>query len=279
MKRFVLGVGAQKAGTSWLRYYLGEQKFSNFGFTKEYHVFDSLHIPHFARFRKRSEEFVRGSLGAEELTKEQRKALYLHNFRVNTGSYFDFFTAKLRMKYVHLTGDITPSYASLPGEVFVSIRREFERRGVTVAPIFLMRDPVYRLQSMVRMKLRDRSIVPTHDQEIALMRQFQGTDEDRLRSNYHETLANLEMAFRRKEIYVQTYEQLFTPATVWQLRYFLKLPLGAAPFQEERNVSRTSNALTQQEYDEFRARYSEVYEGVARMTSLDIGKVWRYKGS
>ena len=35
---FVLGIGAQKAGTTWLYEYLKAQNHSNMGFTKEYHV-------------------------------------------------------------------------------------------------------------------------------------------------------------------------------------------------------------------------------------------------
>ena len=37
---FVLNVGAQKSGTSWLRQTLLKLKFANLGFMKEYHIWD-----------------------------------------------------------------------------------------------------------------------------------------------------------------------------------------------------------------------------------------------
>ncbi len=40
-KTFLLGVGAQKAGTTWLHRYLADSQQVVRGYRKEYHVFDS----------------------------------------------------------------------------------------------------------------------------------------------------------------------------------------------------------------------------------------------
>jgi hypothetical protein len=48
---FVLGVGAQKAGTSWLHRQLTKSPFVNMGFTKEYHVWDAIFCELAAEFR------------------------------------------------------------------------------------------------------------------------------------------------------------------------------------------------------------------------------------
>ena len=48
---FLLGVGAQKAGTSWLHDQLQRRNDVDFGFLKEYHVFDALELERFASFR------------------------------------------------------------------------------------------------------------------------------------------------------------------------------------------------------------------------------------
>ena len=42
-KDFILGVGCQKGATSWLRENLNKHKTCNFGFKKEYHLFDVLY--------------------------------------------------------------------------------------------------------------------------------------------------------------------------------------------------------------------------------------------
>ena len=42
-KDFILGVGCQKGATTWLRSQLNNHEASNFGFAKEYHVFDKFY--------------------------------------------------------------------------------------------------------------------------------------------------------------------------------------------------------------------------------------------
>ena len=51
-KIFVLGVGCQKGGTTWLYKQLIKSEAVNFGYTKEYHVFDTIYTPYL--FNKRS---------------------------------------------------------------------------------------------------------------------------------------------------------------------------------------------------------------------------------
>ena len=41
-KQFILGVGCQKGGTTWIYDQLSKLEQVNFGFKKEYHVFDTL---------------------------------------------------------------------------------------------------------------------------------------------------------------------------------------------------------------------------------------------
>ena len=47
---FVLGVGSQKAGTSWLHKQLDNNKNFNMGFTKEYHIWDAKFLPISSKF-------------------------------------------------------------------------------------------------------------------------------------------------------------------------------------------------------------------------------------
>ena len=42
-KDFILGVGCQKGATTWLRRQLNKHETCDFGFRKEYHVFDVLY--------------------------------------------------------------------------------------------------------------------------------------------------------------------------------------------------------------------------------------------
>jgi hypothetical protein len=42
---FVLGIGAQKAGSSWLHAQLNRRRDAEFGFLKEYHIHDARTLP------------------------------------------------------------------------------------------------------------------------------------------------------------------------------------------------------------------------------------------
>lgn len=47
---FLLGVGTQKSGTSWLYTQLQKSPETNMGLLKEYHIWDALFIDHFSHF-------------------------------------------------------------------------------------------------------------------------------------------------------------------------------------------------------------------------------------
>ena len=44
MKTFILGIGAQRCGTTWFYEYLSQYENFNGGFAKEYHIWDALDI-------------------------------------------------------------------------------------------------------------------------------------------------------------------------------------------------------------------------------------------
>ncbi|WP_238368022.1 sulfotransferase [Mesobacterium pallidum] len=277
MSQFILGVGGQKCGTTWLHYYLGTHKFVDFGFEKEYHIFDARTLPECEFFLenmvlKVATQMEGGLKGLRDSTH-----LYRLNFVANPQSYYDYFRSVLNAEGIKITGDITPSYAGLSIDTLRAIRRNFRRRGVEVRPVFLMRDPVYRLQSMVRMHFRDTKRKPTREDELAAMRKAQDSPGERMRANYQTTLENLYKVFGRDGVYVELYERLFDTPALDRLGQFLDVTLSEPPVDKEVNVSRTSNVLGQGEYAAFKSRYESVYDEVARMTGFPIDEFWRWK--
>jgi len=276
MKKFILGVGAQKSGTTWLHYFVSEQPFSDFGFRKEYHIFDAIEKPKkgfSARARKRAVLELQRGAGSEA----EAQAVWRMNFILNPESYFDYFTSRLRQDGVDLTGDITPSYAMLEQDVFERIDTEFRQRDVTVFPIFLMRDPVYRLQSMARMSLRGRAQAATKADEITKMERLLRQEGAVKRGQYPETIRTLYAVFGRERVHLDLYETVFTDAAARRLSDFLGLDLGPPPVSEKKNVSKTDNDLTEDEYWHFRERLGHVYEEVGELTDLDVDRHWKFR--
>lgn len=55
MKTFLLGVGCQKDGTTWVHDYLSTHRKVDMGFEKEYHIIDALHLRENTLIRQRTE--------------------------------------------------------------------------------------------------------------------------------------------------------------------------------------------------------------------------------
>ena len=146
-KTFLLGVGCQKGGTSWLHNYLSKHPNTNMGFAKEYHIFDALTIPACERHRdeKSRYSFVFKDMKYKLWPRRLLGVKLRREFYSDTGKYFDYFDRIAEPSDgVTLTGDITPSYAGLSPEVYKEIKDGAEARGFRVKVIFLMRDPVER---------------------------------------------------------------------------------------------------------------------------------------
>ena len=99
MKTFILGVGAQKCGTTWLYDQFKANKMVNMGFQKEYHILDSIENPkQHNRFR---EKYIQNALDLHEkvrlgknLSNKIRgyaKHYLMLSFIDNVENYFNYF--------------------------------------------------------------------------------------------------------------------------------------------------------------------------------------------
>lgn len=263
-KIFILGVGSQKGGTSWLHKQLSNNTCIDFGFRKEYHVFDAINTdrdlsdpndtePFGKKYRNsiiktilRAEED--GSLGINQARERgsRRRALQLA-FLDNINYYFDYFDYQyLKNPEVQAVGDITPSYALLKPETFQLIKRGLIKRGFTVKVFFLMRDPVERAWSMARMKKRNMSSnAQKKFDELKYLDSLEDNYSNR-KSRYEHTIQNLEKVFRKDDIYYDFYERLFTSKSQERLQEFLKLELNKFDTNEVVNASPKSESLPQE---------------------------------
>ncbi|KZR74356.1 hypothetical protein [Prochlorococcus marinus] len=93
----------------------------------------------------------------------------------------------------------------------MTIKREFTQRGIPVRPVFLMRDPIERVISSQRMKLRKRCQL-SPDEAIESLRSLvkKLPKQVSIRSNYVQTLGALDEAFGHENYFISFYETLFT---------------------------------------------------------------------
>jgi hypothetical protein len=271
---FLLGVGCQKGGTTWLFDYLQKHSDAVMGFRKEYHVLDAIHLPSCRMFVEAETACGRRVLDWFSRPRRDPADCTMLDFYADIENYFEYFRhLATRQPGVRLVGDMTPSYAGLPPEVFASVRQSLERRGFAVKALFLMRDPVDRVWSAVRM-MRRQSII-TGGSDAAWVRKFFRTPEFEFRTRYDETIRNLETAFSAEHLHFQFYEKLFSTGAIRAITDFLGLRFIEPNTKARSNASPKTEDLPgdlQRAIAEF---YAPVYDFcVARFGDNLIRKIW-----
>ena len=214
-RTFVLGVGAQKAGTTWLHAHLHASPECAAGFMKEYHVWDALDVAAMGHFRDQATKRARRAITrVERGLPGNANTLRLASFYVDPEAYFDYFELLLYRPGIRIATDITPSYSLVSADRLAAVRDGFARRGIRVVPVFLMREPAERIWSAVRMyQRRGRRDKPAEERVLEVYDQ----PAFELRTRYEHTMAALESVFGRENVFYALYERLFDDATVREL--------------------------------------------------------------
>lgn len=225
MKRtFLLGVGAQKAGTSWLYSLLEQSEQFAPGFTKEYHIWDVRTVPVFRPLRRRLRDI---RFGQRKHRRQDLRVWLMENLPTR---YFSYFDRLLAADGKTLTADITPAYSALDVATLRRIRAGIVARGMTFRCVFIMRDPVKRCLSAFNMHRNQGTGevmegVRLGAERTEAFRDYVVSDDARLRTAYEQTLRALGEALPAEETMVLIYEELFRPETITRLEEFLGIPL------------------------------------------------------
>lgn len=250
-KIFLLGVGAQKAGTTWLFDYLASSGHVAINHIKEYHIWDALEMVPSSRRRLITEEQAARDFGLK----------IRHFLQQSPENYFNYFPYIMEKQSKRITCDITPSYAALKQTTLEAIQQGFERRGVVTKAVFLIRDPVERIWSSARMK----SINYTGSAEVsdAQVLAHALTDETEVRTRYNETLMRLDSVFDAARVYVGLYEEMFEPQPLSALSAFCQVPVRPDLVEKKVNLSPKAKPLGEETKMRIAQHYRAVYDFVA----------------
>lgn len=256
-KIFMLGIGAQKAGTSWLHDYFKKRRDVFVPPVKELHHFDArfrsdLCSDFDRRFRERYEQF-RARDGKSRAAKQRLEILEARVRMIGDEGAYRAYFEKAVPKTCRIFGEITPAYSLLPEEGFRAIASQFPRTRL----IFLMRDPVDRLYSHLRMAERlDMLIGPAIEQFAAALKNPQYVE----RSEYHRTLANARRVFAPEDIFIGFYETFFCDAELARLCDFLGIPFKPGDYGTPVNVSPHETRLDAERIAMARKKLAPVYD-------------------
>ena len=278
MKTFLLGTGCQKGGTSWLFHYLKASPQYVSGFRKEYHVFDALDIPEQAY---RRDEVIEQAAAAVARGREggpvNAQVLHLASMYANPRFYYDYFAGLLLTRpQARVTADLTPAYGMLPAARLSEIRSEFAARGVRTVSVFLMRDPVDRVLSQVRMQVRRKADRFEDPIEQVLLRRHTRA-EYALRTQYHHTIAALDEAFEPGEVHYGFFEDFFDEERVREICALVGIDFHPPSFDVRRNASPPAVGVSEEVLRTVAEHYRPVYEAVAaRFPDVDFAELWPY---
>jgi hypothetical protein len=276
-KTFLLGAGCHEGGTTRLFQYLEESQQFAGGYLPEYHVFDALDLEGERSTRDRIFREAEEALAAtREGGRVNGSALHRLAMYGNPELYYDYFAGLLMTRpAVRLTADLTPDYGLLPAERFRDIREGFARRGVRAASILVVRDPVDRIWSHIRMQAQ-RSPSVFDEPLTEVLRERHGHDSYALRTRYDRTLAALDDSFGAEDLHVVLYEELFTPQRLVKVCAFLGIDyVGPEPDGRTKASEHPAGALPEDLLREVATQFSDVYDAVAaRLPGTDLAAVW-----
>jgi len=260
---FILGMGAQKAGTSWLHKTLAEQTNVNLGFMKEYHVWDYVFSDVCKGFKA-------------PLKKPDNAVAAMRRLMQESPQIYAKYFQSLISSDVNTTGDITPSYAIINEPGLKKIASTIKDAGFDLKVVFLMRDPVERIWSAVRMEKRERLRKGENLDSNFLdskIKQYISSKGMIARSDYKTTVRNITKVFSEDEIHFALYERLFDKKGFDSLQDFLGFELKNVNFSERVNASEAepmSEEITKMLMDFLSPQYQFCNERFE-----DTKEVWR----
>ena len=255
-KSFVFGLGHQKCGTTWVYAYLRNSLHFEAGVEKEYHIWDAIDIPLFAKYK--AKQTLAQRLGLARKTASSIR----HRMQNESGYYPNYFRRLLDAQEANITADITPSYSALSVERLEHVKRAFGERGIRILPLILVRDPIRRIKSAVRWNLDRKNYTEginfgELDFEDGL-RQYYKSEHCVMRTRYDTTIEKARKVFGADAVYVGIYETMFCAEEIERLSDFLGIE--AKPEFAEKRVNTTRSSVSETSIDnDIRDYYADTY--------------------
>jgi Sulfotransferase family len=272
-RTFVCGVGVQKAGTTWLHNYLASRGDVYMPARKELHYFDNRFrndlAPGIERHLVNTVRKQLAALGAKPpftYPEQLVEALDRLRMQYDARAYPDYFASRIGSQS-HF-GEVTPAYCLIGSEGFAAMKACFGRIRI----VYLMRDPVDRHASMVRMMVRDKKTAEP------LATKFLATLEWRFAAemaDYRTHIETLRAAFKPEELFFGFYETLFSDAEVRRLCDFLSLPFKPGNYTHRPNASPETGSLPETHLRQARAAFEKTYT-YCRAEFPELRERWRH---
>jgi hypothetical protein len=258
-KTFLVGIGGQRCGTTWLYRYLRRHAEIWMPDIKEMHFWDEIFLPD-------ERSAVKIQLAAlQSGGSRQTSRIDALKARLAMGSdqakYIEYF----RQADTGVFGEVTPAYSCLPVEGFKALKAIHPR----VKLIFILRDPAQRFWSGLCHSIKRGRLSgdPSELFDAAL------TDDAHTieRTRYDLTLERVGQVFDPADVLVLFFERLFTPESIRSITDFAGVSYVPADF-EQRTASAVIEPMSPRQLDAARKQFARVYEYCA--ARFPLPKQW-----
>lgn len=282
----VYGIGAQKAGTSWLFEQLSKSVDCHTAPTKELHYFDAMYVKgEDSHLKSRFEHLARvvtelsHSVDPHNQKRLRNVQKLAERLNIHATERHDHrpYAQYMQKGYdgQKIICDFTPSYCTLNTDGF--------KQMDSVGPakfIFILRDPVARLWSQIRMAVSAAHPQLTDDEyEARCVARARDLCANRTlatipRANYSRTMTALEGAVPANNIHYVFYEDLFSQTSVDKICKFLDLAPLPIQANTKVNLGRTST-LPEDIAHQMAQGLAPQYEAVRKRFGAAVPASWR----
>jgi hypothetical protein len=274
-KLFLVGLGAQKAGSTWMARYLRSHPDVYVPPLKEIHYFDAVYLRrlngHITKRFVRMAEGIAQDLAIDSTRvshkeKEKYRALTdrIKMTREKNYPYLRFFEDRVKDESVFC--DITPAYSMLSRQGYEAIINTHPN----IRWVFILRDPVDRFWSAIRMGIRKRKNADPYGEFL----KFLDMEEYVLRTDYKRTIVELERLVPPDRIKYFFYENLFTPQAMDDLTSFIGVKSWPANFEQVVNPS-DKLSIKPEHHVAAAAKFRHVYDFVFERFGDATPERWR----
>ena len=285
-KTFILGVGTQKAGTSWLFQQICNSKYFQKGVTKEMRILCYLNN----KEKKKRLGFLKNNIN--------KKNRLLAKFLKKPRKYYDYFQKLASNDSVTHVGEITPLYCSLKEEEFQNISNKLDRRNFYKKIIFIVRDPYKRLLSRFGMKMKRKDLHKLGMSKNALnqeliknpyiladkyseqkiieeIRKLYQSDGSQIRTKYDLVIPKLIKVFNEKELFIDFFEDMFNDDFCKRFKEFIGLDDLEMEFNKPTNVTPKFRPLPDDFKYEIINFYGETYRYMKSLFPDKTSSLWK----
>ena len=283
-KLFVLCIGAQKSGTSWLHQLLSRSRDTDMGFLKEYKSLRKIKLSIREELARRARDRKKfGLLGFESSMPSFKQFLQLNNrdkqvlMSIDNCYYYDYFDFLVSgVSGAFVTGDFSPHYCELTKKCLSSVRQRLVKRGFRVKIIYLMRDPVERVSSQIRMIRRDgtKQEICACSSEVEAISKFYKSAKVACHTRYEYPLDAIQNAFPREDVLIEFFERLFSYVSYNRIQSFLGISLPIPCFFERVNATFKAEFISTSLKSRVAYEYAQTYSIVHKNFGENIFELW-----